>query len=40
MTRPGDNQQKEKKRTCLIMDVAVSVNDRVKVKESEKETST
>ena len=34
MTRPNNNQQK--KRTCKIVDFAVSADHRVKLKESEK----
>ena len=36
MTRPCNNQQNKKKRTCQIVDFAVPADHRVKLKESEK----
>ena len=35
-TRPNNNQQKEKKRTCKIVDFAVPADHRIKVREYEK----
>ena len=35
-TRPSNNQQQQKKRTCRIVDFAVPVVHRVKLKENEK----
>ena len=36
-TRPNNSQQKKKKRTCQIVDFAVPVDHRVKLKESKKD---
>ena len=35
-TRPNNNQQKKKKRNCKIVDVAVTADHRIKLKECEK----
>ena len=36
MTRPNQRQQQKKKRTCQIVDFAISVAHRVKIEESKK----